>query len=320
MGQNISLTVGEALPGFVAYMRVEKCFAPTTVKKYQENVSWFVRDIGDLPIADIRLDHFIALKGCMLRRGAREARIAGVIFAMKGLLAYAQHVLGIQILELKNVRAPREPRREVVYLTGDEVGLFLSAIRIDTPWTQQPHIAGYCFRALVETLLATGMRISEALSLNRNSIDFEKREAVVIGKGNRQRTVFFTPRSLEWIRRYLDLRKDSGQPLFVSLTGTRLAVKSTESTFRRVCRKAGLDKHVTPHTLRHTAATNLLHKGCPIGFIKEVLGHQRLETTCHYYLGVLSKADTKRAFDAYMVYGDTQDASSAGLSQPLPLH
>ncbi len=86
--------------------------------------------------------------------------------------------------------------------------------------------------------------------------------------------------------------------------GRRLTVNGVQQTFQRTVKRAKLAKRVTPHTLRHTAATLLLRNGCPIGYIKEVLGHSRLETTCRYYLGVLDKVDTKRAFDQYMLIGD----------------
>ncbi|MFI5093744.1 MAG: tyrosine-type recombinase/integrase [Candidatus Acidiferrales bacterium] len=287
-------------------MSAERRFSATTVKKYHDNVLWFGRVIGDLVVAEIRLEHLISLKARMSARGARAARIAGIIFAMKSLLAYARDILGVSVLDLKSVKAPREARRDVVYLTEEELARFSAAINLESSWTGEPHVTGYCYRALVETLLASGMRISEALSLDRDSIDFETREAVIIGKGNRQRTVFFTPRALDWIHRYLKVRRDSGRSLFASSSGRKLTVGAVEFMFRRLSRAARMEKAVTPHMLRHTAATNLLHKGCPIGFIKEVLGHQRLETTCRFYLGILNKADTKRAFDSYMIYGDKQ--------------
>jgi integrase/recombinase XerD len=294
-------TISQALPGFIEYMTAERRFSINTVQRYRYNVNCFRRDVGDLLLGEIKPMHFIALKSRMSARGARASRIAGVIFAMKSLLTFARDFLGVAVLDVKNIAVPREPRREVLYLTEEEVAKFIAAITLETSLPRHPHLAGYCYRALVETLLGSGMRISEALSLNRDSIDFEAREAVIIGKGNRQRPVFFTARALEWVSRYLDLRADSDRALFVSAaTGRRLTRDAVELMFRRLSRAAGMEKTVTPHILRHTTATRLLHKGCPIGFIKEVLGHQRLETTCHFYLGTLSKADTKKAFESYM--------------------
>jgi site-specific recombinase XerD len=92
--------------------------------------------------------------------------------------------------------------------------------------------------------------------------------------------------------------------LFAGSNGRRLQVGSAQAMFRRI--NAGvlrrLGKRVTPHILRHTAATNLLQRGCPIGHIKEILGHQNLETTCRFYLGQLTKAEVRRAFNTYMLY------------------
>jgi integrase/recombinase XerD len=148
------------------------------------------------------------------------------------------------------------------------------------------------------------MRISEALSLNVESVDLSKGEAVVIGKGNKQRTVFFTERAVTWINRYLALRNDTDRSLFAGTNGHRLQASNVQTMFRRTSTQIinRIGKRVTPHILRHTAATNLLQRGCPIGHIKEILGHQNLETTCRFYLGQLTKAEVRRAFDAYMHY------------------
>lgn len=294
------ITVSQALPGFVEYMWIEKRFSAATVNKYKENIASFMRDVGDIALAEMELAHFMKLKGLMAKRGAQEARIASMVFAVKCLLLYARDFLHIQGIELSVIRPPKVPRRPVVYLSVEELSRFKSAIQLKNEWLETPRFEGYCLRALVEVLCASAMRISEALSLNRDSIDLEKREAHIIGKGNKQRTAYFTEGALIWLRRYLELRSDTNRALFVTRTGERVQRNAVEARFRRISDKARVGKRVTPHMLRHTAATHLLQNGCPVGYIKEILGHERLETTCHYYLGVLDKADTKRAFESYM--------------------
>jgi integrase/recombinase XerD len=159
------------------------------------------------------------------------------------------------------------------------------------------------------------MRISEALSLNRDSVDFERCEARVVGKGNKERTVFFTDRALIWIKRYVESRDDDSPALFVCQNGLdRLKRDDIWRYFERHRKLAGIRKKVTPHILRHTAATQLLFNGCPVGHIKAILGHERLETTCRYYLGLDQRAakEAHRKFLSYDV--QTTDRDSVGLS------
>jgi site-specific recombinase XerD len=229
-----------------------------------------------------------------------------LLAATKRLLQYCRGQLGLAVIDSDAVTIPKRPRREVVYLTADEVDRFVRAIPLVTV-RSQPHHLGLRFRALVEVLLGSAMRIGEVLSLNRTDIDFERKEARVIGKGNKERTVFFTERALLWLGRYLETRSDNSLPLFASQNGiTRLKRTDIWRPFARYGKLAGLNKPVRPHLLRHTAATQLLFNGCPVGHIKEILGHERLETTCRYYLGLDKRAATL-AHEQYLVY----DAPSA---------
>jgi len=303
------VTISSLLPKFIDYMAIERRFTPATIKKYREDLEWFMRHIGDLPVTDIRAEHFFAIKSQLTKKGAHASRISSVIAGLKCLLIYCETSLHLSVFDPKHIRAPRIPRREVVYLTLEELNQFVSSIKLETEWGETPRPVGYCFRALTETLAGTAMRLSEALSLNRDSIDFEKREAVIIGKGGKQRPVYFTPRVLEWISRYVTLRRDNNPPLFATLKGHRLGPGTVDAMFKRLSQRAGMVKRVTPHILRHTAATILLRNGCPIGHIKEMLGHEHLITTCRYYLGIIDKAETKRAVEKFMIMVNPEDDS-----------
>jgi integrase/recombinase XerC len=307
------LTLSGLLPGFVAYLTSERRFSAGTVCKYQENILWIIRHRGDASVAEIDLQWIVNMKSHLITKGVGSSRVAGITYALKNALIFARDVLSMPVMNVALVRAPGAPRRQVVYLTTDEYNDFAEAIPLYTGFGRQ-RLSKVCFRALVETLAATGMRISEALSLNVDSVDLSKGEAVIIGKGNKQRTVFFTERAITWIKRYLALRNDANHPLFTGRNGRRLLVTSVHAMFERTNAEvfARIGKRITPHILRHTAATNLLQRGCPIGHIKEILGHQNLETTCRFYLGQLTKAEVRRAFDAYMHY----DGSVPGAPRP----
>lgn len=298
--------INTLLPGFFKHARFERCLAPETVTKYRDCLRTVVKEIGDISVDTIRPFHLVELKQELAMRGAGVARIAQVIFALKSFLRYCHESLELPVLPLEKIKAPKRQRREVIFLTNEEVQQFLNAIPIATYPRRKDDEAmvrldGLRFRTLVEVLLGTGMRISEALSLNRDSIDFDKAEAKIIGKGNKERTVFFTERCLEWINRYLAAREDSGTPLFATKSGGRLDRADISGYFSRYARRAGLTKKVTPHILRHTTATNLLFNGCPISHVKEILGHDRLETTCKYYLGV-DKRKAKEAHASFLSF------------------
>lgn len=290
----------DVIPGFLRHAQYELSLSPNSVRKYQECLEWVVKDIGDLGVEQVDLGHITILKQKMVTRGSGASRIASVIYAIKGILRYSKEVLVLEVLDQKKVKPPRIRRREVIFLTNEEVEQFINSIKIENQW--QGHSKRKCvrmdglrFRVLVEVLLGTGMRISEALSLDRNSIDFDKREAKISGKGNKERIVFFSERSLQWVKYYLDQRSDVEPPLFVTHRMTRLNRMDISKQFQRQVQKSGINKKITPHILRHTVATNLLFNGCPISHVKEILGHDRLETTCKYYLGV----DKRKAKEAH---------------------
>ncbi len=295
--------LSEATGPCLVFAKVELGFAPQTIAKYAECLGQVVRWIGDVPVTEISKQHVLALKSVMLSRNHSAGRQVCILAAVKRLLLFCQGELGLPVMQPGLIVLPKRPRREVAYLNTAEVERFLSSIEI---WNQNqtPFESGLRFRALVEVLLGTAMRISEVLSLNRQDIDSMNREAVVIGKGNKQRTVFFTERSLLWLKRYLDLRQDSHPALFVTQGGrSRLSRTDIWRPFVRCRNLAQIQKRVTPHLLRHTAATRLLLNGCPIGHIKEILGHERLDTTCRYYLG-LDRRAAKQAHQKYLVYAE----------------
>jgi len=298
-------TMSELVPYFLGYGKVERNWSDTTLRTYGNSLRWIIRIIGDLPPQRIRLEHVLRVKADCVRRGAGNHHTATVVAALKSFLRFCQLSVGLETMDVQQIRCPRIPKTEVLYLTPEEVQQFVAAIPIhksqrgfDLKWL--------CFRTLVEVLLGTGVRISEGLSLKRTSVNFQTGEATIVGKGNKERVIFFSPRSLNWIKEYLMRRKDQGESLFVVGTNGRPLTLSTALVwFRRFREMAGIKKKVTAHVFRHTVATTLLFNGCPIGHIKDILGHERLITTCNFYLGTDKRA-AKKAHGKYLDYDITE--------------
>lgn len=297
-------------PGFLAFAAVELGFSDQTVAKYKDCLRQVAKMIGDRPVTDYSKSDVFALKAAMLARSHSVSRQVSILAAFKRLLHFCRQDLALATIDPELITLPKRPRREVSYLTKAEVESFVTSIKIEK-LDGTPSESGLRFRALVETLLGSAMRISEVLSLNKEDIDYVSREAKIIGKGNKQRTVFFTERALQWLNKYLEVRRDRHPALFVSLGGrSRLQRPDIWRPFTRYRKAAGLHKRVTPHLLRHTAATQLLFNGCPIGHIKEILGHERLETTCRYYLG-LDRRAAKEAHQKFLMYADADAVPAA---------
>ena len=137
--------------------------------------------------------------------------------------------------------------------------------------------------AIIDLLASSGMRVGELVTLNREDINFNERECVVFGKGNKERLVYFDARTKIHLQNYLDERSDSNPALFVTLKEPheRLMIGGVETMLRELGRRLKLNK-VHPHKFRRTLATTAIDKGMPIEQVQQLLGHQKIDTTMHY--------------------------------------
>ncbi|PIU08985.1 MAG: hypothetical protein COT31_01210 [Candidatus Moranbacteria bacterium CG08_land_8_20_14_0_20_34_16] len=280
---------------FLNWLQVERRFAQSSIISYRSRLKCFVRDVGDIELDKFLMEHIFKLKQILHQRENSEVFIGVCLACIKGLLKYyREHYSASLQINPDLITIPKRPRREVVFLTLDEIKRFRESIDIKP-------LYGLRFRTLVEVLLGSGMRISEALSLNRTSIDFIQREARVVGKGNKERVIFFSEESLSWVKRYLERRTDKHEAIFIT-TGKeprRLRNQDLTRYFKRQRMLAGINKKITNHSLRHCFASHLAFNNCPFTEIKTLLGHERLDTTIRYYVGL---QDVERAKQAHLQY------------------
>lgn len=146
--------------------------------------------------------------------------------------------------------------------------------------------------ALIDLLASTGIRVGELVKLNREDVDFENRECIVFGKGNKQRKVYFDARTKIHLQKYLSERTDEHEALFVSLLkpNKRLQISGVEIRLRKIGRELSLHK-VHPHKFRRTLATMAIDKGMPIEQVQHLLGHQSIDTTLQY--AMVNQANVK---------------------------
>lgn len=137
--------------------------------------------------------------------------------------------------------------------------------------------------AIIEVLISTGIRVGELVRMKISDIDFENKECVVLGKGNKQRKVYFDAKTKIHLKQYLESREDENPALFVSLLKPydRLEISGVEIMLRKIGKRIGIDK-VHPHKFRRTLATKAIDKGMPIEQVQHLLGHAKIDTTLEY--------------------------------------
>ena len=219
------------------------------------------------------------------KKGLSVTTQAFHLVALRGFLKYLAK-RQINSLDPVLVELPRTHRPQVTFLHVDEIDRILAEIPTDTE-------TGLRDRAIFELLFSTGLRVSELIALDRDSVNLQRREFMVRGKGQKDRPVFVTQSAADAVQDYLDERKDSLPALFLNnsrnqpAAGTsgdyrRLTPRSIERIINKYVRAAGITKHVTPHTLRHSFATDLLMNGADLRSVQSLLGHSNISTTQIY--------------------------------------
>ncbi|MEC2078748.1 tyrosine-type recombinase/integrase, partial [Metabacillus fastidiosus] len=173
------------------------------------------------------------------------------------------------------IKEPKMDTRIPKFLTEEEMELLREACHSSFE------------KALFEFMYSTGCRIGEVVRLNKykykNDINFKEQSVIVFGKGNKEREVYFNTRCSIWLRRYLDERSDMDKSLFITERSPhRMSIAQMRYVIKRISKRAGINKSIHPHQLRHSYATTLLNNGAPLEVIQNLMGHEKSETTRVY--------------------------------------
>lgn len=285
------------IPDFLDYCEVEKGLASNTQKNYERYLNKFVfwlkrEKLQDLRPHGLTSDHVWDYRLFLSRHAdsdtqktLKKATQNYYLIALRALLSFftAKDIIS---LPADKISLPKDARKEksVKFLTLEQIEKLLNA-------PDSKDIVGLRDKAILESFFSTGMRIAELVSLNREQFANIKNksdlELGIVGKGDVPRTVYFSGRALEWIKKYLESRTDEDKPLFIHFrarTGaeSRLTPRSIERIVKKYAISAGVPVFTTPHTLRHSYATDLLTQGVDLRSIQEFLGHKNIVTTQIY--------------------------------------
>ncbi len=290
--------VQELIQDFIESLEIEKGRSKKTAENYKRYLWRFLEIAGEISEKDYDLapeditQELLRKFRLKLNRledergeGLQAITQAYHLVALRGFLKYlAQR--GIKSLEPSLVELPHVTRKQVTFLQYDEIERLLAEIDTETE-------TGLRDRAIIELLFSGGLRVSELTKLNRDSINLSRREFIVRGKGNKDRPIFISEAAADWVEQYLEKRTDTLAPLFlnnsrnlqaVDTSGDyrRLTPRSVERIVQKYAKLAGITKHVSPHTLRHSFATDLLMNGADLRSVQAMLGHSDISTTQIY--------------------------------------
>ena len=275
---------------FLEYVEIERGRSPKTVESYDRVLKSFLRwgNIGNPQ--DITLDRirqyrlFLNRKRSVHGKELKKTTQNYHIIVLRGFLRYLAKE-GIASALPERIEMAKSSERQVDFLEVDEFERLCRAADGASETDRRD-------RALLEFLFSSGLRVSELVGLDRESVNSEAGELTVRGKGGKLRMVFVSDRARVALRRYLDIRRDADPALFVSTQrgfaeksaddDHRITVRTVERIVARLAAKAGLAKQVHPHTLRHSFATDLLRNGADIRSVQALLGHSSITTTQIY--------------------------------------
>ncbi len=276
-----------AIGRFLRYLSTERNASFHTVKSYREDLhslsEYLATTHGRPPppshIQSIDLRGYV---GWLHEKNYAKSTIARRLASMRSFFRFGQREGWMETNPAKPLRTPRQGRSLPHFLSTDEIGRLLAAPRRDHP-------RGLRDRAILETMYAAGLRVSELVGLNDADLDEEEGVLLVRGKGKKERFAPVGSYALRAIDEWRGVRKLATEfqdrpdaPLFTNPSGKRLTTRSVGRMLEKYLRQAGLDTRTTPHTLRHSFATHLLDSGADIRAVQELLGHKSLVTTQIY--------------------------------------
>lgn len=285
------MLLSKHITDFLEHLEVEKNMSQLTIRNYDHYLKRFFEFAGDIDPKEINQEMVRKYRVFLARwkDPSTEAPLKKVtqnyfVIALRAFLRYlAKH--DVETLAAEKIELGDQDPRPIKVLDNDQLSRLLSAPDISS-------LEGLRDKAILETLFSTGLRVSELQKLNRDKINLDRREFGIVGKGGKERVVFISDAAAEWISRYLHQRKDRYNPLFIRYSGKddpskfgekmRLSVRSIERIVEKYVRKAQIPIKASPHTLRHSFATDLLINGADIRSVQEMLGHANIATTQIY--------------------------------------
>lgn len=275
---------------FLEYMEIEQNRSQKTIRNYDHYLTRILDFSDDIAVADIDQEFVRKWRLWLNRLGTYDSdelqknTLNYHLIALRSFLKFCAK-RNIPAMPADKIELAKSTRKQVTFLSPEELERLFAQ-------PDELTLGGLRDRAILELLFSSGLRVSELVGLDRDHVNLKRREFMVRGKGQKDRPIFVSQRAADWLQEYLNKRTDNTKPLFMRYSGTRqidrtgnfhrLTARSIQRMVAKYALLAGITKHVSPHTLRHSFATDLLMNGADLRSVQAMLGHSNISTTQIY--------------------------------------
>lgn len=278
---------------FLEYLEIEQGRSQKTIRNYDHYLTRLEDYAGDINVKDIDQEFIRKWRLWLNRLGTNTSEelqkntLNYHLIALRSFLKWCAK-RDIDALPADKIELAKTSRKQVTFLSAEELSNLFAQPKTNS-------LQGLRDRSILELLFSSGLRVSELTGLNKEHINLKKREFMVRGKGQKDRPIFISPEAAEWLEKYITERNDTIPALFIrhgksgkavtedrSGNYQRLTPRSVQRLVARYALLAGITKHVSPHTLRHSFATDLLMNGADLRSVQAMLGHSNIATTQIY--------------------------------------
>lgn len=270
---------------FLEYILKQRNYSPNTYKNYNIDIIEFEEYLIEEKTNFKDVDYKF-IKGYLMKLYDRKLSRNTIARKLSSLRSFYKYLFNNDVIKtnpFKYVSSPKKERKLPKYLGVSEIEEIFNVPDIKAPLGQRDKV-------ILEVFYASGIRVGELVNIKISNIDFYKKEILILGKGNKERIVEFGDYALDAINNYINngrkeiLKKSnkSNDYLILNSRGDKITTRGIEKIIDNIVKKVSIKKHISPHMLRHSFATHLLNEGCDILTVKELLGHESLETTQVY--------------------------------------
>ena len=260
---------------FLDYLKYEKNFSNHTVINYKIDLEEFYKYINNKNIKEIDVNFIRGYLKELYDKKYSSSSISRKVSSLKSYFKYLEAENKIKNNPMSLISNPKKEKKLPNFLNYNDLEKLLNTPDKDTE-------EGIRDSLILEMLYSTGIRVSELVNIEIKNINFEEHKILVLGKGNKERYVYYGTKCQNILNKYLKIRNANLNYLLVNKHGNKLNERTVRKIIEETTKKARLNVHVTPHVLRHTYATHMLNEGADLKSVGDLLGHENLSTTQIY--------------------------------------